>query len=109
EGARGRRRPAGRHAGLRRLLPVRRWAAARDPRGRDGDHPAGRVGARSRGRRGGGRGGDLDGPDPSPPFPALMPGLGSPRSLAAVTAATRIGLGAALLVAPGRLAAAWTG
>jgi hypothetical protein len=35
--------------------------------------------------------------------------MASPRSIAAASAATRIGLGVALLVAPGRIAATWTG
>jgi hypothetical protein len=38
-----------------------------------------------------------------------MAGGPSPRSVAAAVAAGRIGLGAALVLAPGRMGAAWTG
>ena len=64
-GARGRR------DGLRRVLPVRRRARAGD-RGRGhGDHPARRLGPRSRRRRGGRRGRRGDGVHQPPPLPPL--------------------------------------
>ena len=71
EGARDGHGPDRRRARLRRLLPVLRRSAARGRRGRHRDHPAGRLGARPRGRRGGRRRRDLDGVHPPPPFPAL--------------------------------------
>ena len=68
----------GRRARLRRVLPVRRRAAARDRRGRHGDHPAGRLGARSRGDRRGRRGRHRDGLHEPPPLQALI-GCGAHR------------------------------
>ncbi len=56
---------------LRRLLPLRRRPAAGDRRRRDGDDPAGRLGARWRGRRGGRRCGRGDGRDRTPALQAL--------------------------------------
>ena len=64
-------RPDRRRAGLRRVLPVLRRPAARGRRGRHRDHPAGRLGARPRGRRGRRRGRHLDGLHAPPPLPAL--------------------------------------
>ena len=58
-------------AGERRVLPVLRRAAARGRRGRDLHHPAGRLQARPRGRRGRGRGRHLDGLHPPPALQAL--------------------------------------
>ena len=72
EKARDRRhRPRRRRARVRRVLPVRRRAAARDRRGRDLRHPAGRLDARSRGGRGGRRRRHLDGLHAPPALQAL--------------------------------------
>ena len=73
EGPRDGHGPDRRRAGLRRVLPVLRRAAAGRRRGDHRGHPARRLGARPRGRRGGRRGGDLDGVHPSPPLPSLTP------------------------------------
>ena len=67
----GRLLAARRRAGLRRLLPVRRRPAARDRRGRHGDHPAGRLDARPRGRRGRRRRRHQHGLHAPPPLQAL--------------------------------------
>ena len=56
---------------LRRVLPLLRRARDRDRRGRHGDHPAGRVAPRPRGRRGGRRGGHRDGLHEPPALPPL--------------------------------------
>ena len=53
------------------FFPLRRRPAARARRGRDVDHPAGRLEARRRGRRGGRGGGRGDGLHRPPPLPAL--------------------------------------
>ena len=71
QGARDRSGPAGRGARLRRLLPVRRRPSAGGRGGHHVDHPAGRVQARLRGRRGRRRRGDLHGADSPPPLQTL--------------------------------------
>ena len=60
-----------RRARLRRVLPVRRRPAARGRGGRHLDHPARRLQARPRGRRGRRRGRDQHGLHPPPPLQAL--------------------------------------
>ena len=67
----GRHRPRRLGARLGRVLPVLRRPAARDRRGRDLHHPAGRLEARPRGRRGRGRRRHLDGLHPPPALQAL--------------------------------------
>ena len=85
-----RQRAAGRRARLRRVLPVRRRPAARGRRGRHVDHPARRLQARPRGRRGGRRGRDQHGVHAPPPLQALTASARrSARSAAAARRARR--------------------
>ena len=67
----GGHRPHRLGARVGRVLPVRRRPAARGRRGRDLHHPAGRLEARPRGRRGRRRGRHLDGVHPPQALQAL--------------------------------------
>ena len=69
-----RARPHGRGARLGRVLPVRGRPAGRARRGRDGDHPAGRLQARPRGDRSSRESRRDDGLHEPPPLPPLTPG-----------------------------------
>ena len=118
-------RPDRRRARLGRVLPVLRRPAAGGRRGRHGDHPAGRLQARPRGRRGRRRRRHLDGLHAPPPLQALTrcarprrarapraaphaSGAAARGSLAPMDPATiaravaigRAAIGAALLAAP---------
>ena len=83
EGQRHGHRPDRRRAGLGRVLPVLRRPPARRRRGRDGGHPAGRLHARPRGGRGGGRGRHLNGLHAPAALPALTSRSSSPTACAA--------------------------
>ena len=71
QGARGGLVAARRGAGVGRVLPVLGRPAARGRRGRDGDHPARRLDARPRGRRGRRRRRHQHGLHAPPPLQAL--------------------------------------
>ena len=72
QGARRRASARGLGAGLRRVLPVRRRAPARDRRRRARDHPARRIAARPGSDRRLQRGRHRDGVHGAPPLPPLI-------------------------------------
>jgi phosphoribosylaminoimidazolecarboxamide formyltransferase/IMP cyclohydrolase len=73
QGQSSRHRARRRRARIRRVLPLRGRTSGGDRGRRPGDHPAGRLPARSRGDRSMRRGGRRDGLHGPPPLPPLRP------------------------------------